>query len=218
MQSAIGQQLAAAARQRRIALAIGIATVTIDFVIIKQHRGLELRFALALCAFAAIVSVVDGDLASVGLRAGPKQGWKPWIMTSLGIGLVVALCIALWLAALHLFGDQIPIYSTAPTHIVNRFQQMCVVAPVLEEAIYRIVVCVSLVAVIGCWRTIAISGFLFGLLHVVYGNPSPENLVGGFFLTWAYLKSESVVLPVLLHSIGNGLALGAQVAAWYYLN
>ena len=64
---------------------------------------------------------------------------------------------------------------------------------------------------------IAASGVIFAALHFVYGNPSPENAVGGLFLAWAYLKSETIVVPVLLHALGNSLVLAVQVAAWCYL-
>jgi uncharacterized protein len=58
---------------------------------------------------------------------------------------------------------------------------------------------------------------LFGALHVVRGIPSPENLFGGMILAWAYLRSGSVLIPVLLHSLGNLCVLALQVGAWYWL-
>jgi membrane protease YdiL (CAAX protease family) len=54
-------------------------------------------------------------------------------------------------------------------------------------------------------------------MHIVAGVPSPENLVGGFFLAWAFLKSSSIAVPVVLHSLGNLCALLGQVGAWYCL-
>lgn len=65
---------------------------------------------------------------------------------------------------------------------------------------------------------IVVSGVVFGGLHVVNGNPSPENLVGGLFLAWAYLKSGTIYIPILLHSLGNFVAWAGQVAAWYWLH
>ena len=59
---------------------------------------------------------------------------------------------------------------------------------------------------------------LFGLLHVVYGNPGPDNLVAGFFLAWSFLKSGTIVVPVVLHSLGNACVFVAQVVTWYWLN
>lgn len=61
------------------------------------------------------------------------------------------------------------------------------------------------------------SGSSFAALHVVGGVPSPENLVGGLFSAWAYLKSESIAVPVLLRGLGNLCAPAAQVGAWYWL-
>jgi CAAX protease family protein len=57
----------------------------------------------------------------------------------------------------------------------------------------------------------------FAALHLIYGNPSPENLAGGLFLARVYLKSEGLALPILLHSLGNLLALLMQVGAWFWL-
>jgi len=54
-------------------------------------------------------------------------------------------------------------------------------------------------------------------LHLTYGNPGPENLAGGPFLARVYPKSESLTLPILLHSPGNLLALLTQVGARLWL-
>lgn len=94
---------------------------------------------------------------------------------------------------------------------------MCIVAPVIEETIFRLGLCVPFAVWLGPWKTIVVSGLVFAAVHVVGGNASPENLVGGFFLAWAYLKSDSIVVPVALHSLGNLFALAAQVGAWYWL-
>lgn len=218
MQSAIGQRFKSP-RAQRVAAALGIVTIAADAVFVT-HSPYEQsnRLALALAAFAILVGLTGGDLSSIGLRATPKQGWRPWIRTSIIIALIVAVCIVVGLGAWRLTGHEIPIFSVSPAQIVPRFLHSCFVYPVMEETIYRVVVCVSLAGALGCRPTIAASGLLFGALHVAYGNPSPENLVGGFFLAWAYMKSESVLLPVLLHSIGNAIVLASHVVAWYVLN
>lgn len=134
------------------------------------------------------------------------------------IGLAVAACVAVGLGLWFLAGQTFPTYATPPSNIAYSFLRMCVIAPVLEESLYRLALCVPLAARFGPWRAIVISGLAFAGLHVAGGNPSPENLVGGLFLAWAYLKSESIVVPVLLHSIGNLFALAWQVGAWYWLS
>lgn len=217
MQSAIGRHFSDEPRMRYWGLALALGTVAADMVVVTLHASESVRLALALTAFAAVVYLSDGDLRSLGLRSSPKQGWRPWIRTSLKIGLIVAFCVAVGLGIWSLTGRQIRIHSLPPSHIVFSFLHMCVLAPVLEETIYRVIVCVALARLVGCWKTIAVNGILFAALHVVYGNPSPENLVGGFFLAWVYLKSETILLPIVLHSLGNFIALLAQVATWHFL-
>jgi len=197
---------------------LGLATVGIDMAFVVQRLDYGARLALALTMFALIVCLADGDVRSIGLRLSPKQGWRPWFGLSAVIGLSVVVCIVLGLGIWRLTGHEIPIYTVPPAQIPRRLLLSCFIAPVMEEAIYRLIVCVSLASVLGCWKTIGVSGFLFGSLHILYGNPSPENLVGGLFLAWAYLKSETILLPVILHSAGNSFVVAGQVAGWYVLN
>jgi len=47
-----------------------------------------------------------------------------------------------------------------------------------EEVTYRLVFCPPFAALVGVRSCIALNGLLFAALHILYGNPSPENLVG----------------------------------------
>jgi membrane protease YdiL (CAAX protease family) len=193
--------------------------VAADLALVLWNRypvSIEGRGAVALVALAINLRLVQGDTASIGLVM-PLQGWRYWSRMALLIGLVVAACILVGLGAWILSGQELPIYATDPGDLGASFLRMCVFAPVLEETTYRLVVCVPLCVWLGPWKAVAVSGLAFGGLHVTYGNPSPENLVGGFFLAWAYLKSQSIVVPVLLHGLGNLAALAAQVGTWYWL-
>jgi membrane protease YdiL (CAAX protease family) len=201
------------------ATAVAALAVAADLALVLWNRvpvSSEGRGVLALVAFAIILRLVQGDTASIGFVM-PVQGWSYWCRATLLLGLLVAACIVVGLGAWALSGHELPIYATDPHDLGTSFLRMCVFAPVLEEATYRLVVCVPLSACLGPWKAIAASGLAFGGLHVAYGNPSPENLVGGFFLAWTYLKSESIVIPVLLHGLGNGVVLAGQVGTWYWL-
>jgi membrane protease YdiL (CAAX protease family) len=74
---------------------------------------------------------------------------------------------------------------------------------VCREATYRFGLCTGLVRLLRPWGTIVVSGTIFGALHVLYGNPGPDNLIAGYFLAWTYLKSGTIIVPVVLHSLGN---------------
>ena len=71
-----------------------------------------------------------------------------------------------------------------------------------------------MVRLIGPWGTIFLSGCAFGALHFLYGNPAPDNFIAGYFLAWAYLKSGSVVVPIVLHSLGNLFVLSSHTVGW----
>jgi membrane protease YdiL (CAAX protease family) len=203
------------------ASAVGVTVVTADFALVwwgRYWETVEVSGVLAVLALAAHVRLTDGDLVSVGLQLIPSQGWRWWVKVSLWIGLAVAACFVVGVGLWVLLGRDLPVYATPPSGIGLALLRMCVSAPVLEEAIYRLALCVPLVVWLGPWRTIMVSGLIFAGLHVAGGNPSPENLVGGLFLAWAYLKSESIVVPVLLHGLGNLCALAGQVGTWYWLS
>jgi membrane protease YdiL (CAAX protease family) len=202
------------------ASAVGVLVVTADLALAwwgRYPEAIEGTGVLAVIAVVAQVRLTDGDLASVGLHLIPTQGWRWWVRISLWIGLAVAACIAVGLGLWALSGREVHVYATPPSDIGQSLLRMCVIAPVLEEVVYRLALCVPLAVCLGPWRAILVSGLAFAGLHVVRGNPSPENLVGGLFLAWAYLKSESIAVPVLLHSLGNLCALAAQVGTWYWV-
>ena len=213
-QSAIGQEFR---NSPRAAVTLAIVTVVLDFVLVRYSFFGEIRACVAILAFAFAVQLSGGDLKSLGLRASPVQGWSPWILITLKLVCIFTVCIALGFGIWSALGHRLTIPVTAPAQAWSRFIQMCFVAPTLEETLYRIVACGLIAAIIGNKPTIAINGLLFGFLHVLYGNPSPENLIGGFFLAWTYLKSESICIPFLFHSAGNGLVLAGQIAGWYLL-
>ena len=203
-----------------MASAVGASVVAADLALVRwgpYAEAIEARGVLAVVALVAHLRLTQGDLASVGLHLTPSQGWRWWVKVSLWIGLAVAACVVVGLGLWVLSGQELPIHATPPSDIGRSFLRMCVFAPVLEEVLYRLALCVPLAVWLGPWRAIVVSGLAFAGLHVAAGNPSPENLVGGLFLAWAYLKSESIVVPVLLHSLGNLCALVGQVGTWYWL-
>lgn len=218
MRTAIGERLSSSRGRLVTASVIAALVVAADLILVRWSRypiDTEGRGVLAIIALAANVWIVQGHLPSLGFRLTPAQGWWFWVRVTLPIGLAVGACIVVGLGAWVLSGRQLPVYATSPGDVGTSLLAMCVFAPVLEETTYRLAVCMPLAVLLGPWKAVTASGLAFGGLHFAYGNPSPENLVGGFFLAWAYLKSESIVVPVLLHGLGNLCALAAQVAIWY---
>jgi membrane protease YdiL (CAAX protease family) len=135
----------------------------------------------------------------VSLRSNP--GWLACILTY--------LAVAKWT------NWDFTLPTIPPDQAVPAFVHMCLIARALEETIYRLVVCVPTPATFGPKTAILVSGATFAGLHFVYGNPSPDNLLAGDVLAWAYLESGSLVFPIALHSLGNAVAFAAQLVAWH---
>jgi membrane protease YdiL (CAAX protease family) len=141
----------------------------------------------------------------------PNGGWRLWMKVSL---IVAAWALLLWLLIFGIgsfvnWGPQFP--GIELDDALRLLWPVCVVAPLLEEAVYRFVICTALATRYRHRTVVFISGTLFALLHVAYGNFAATNLLAGYLLSWAYLMSSSLWLTVLWHAVGNFGILAAQV-------
>jgi uncharacterized protein len=169
-------------------------------------------------ALVSYTILYRGDLAAMGLRIRPVQGFRYWLIATVWIGAAIGALLLISLAAVLITSHSVRIYAIRLPDLWSMFVQMCVLAPIFEEASYRFGLCTGLVRVLGSWATIFLSGMIFGALHVLYGNPGPDDLIAGYFLAWAYLKSGTIVVPAALHSLGNFCALAAHFGTWYDLH
>ncbi|MHC5539289.1 lysostaphin resistance A-like protein [Singulisphaera rosea] len=217
MQTPIGNRLSTP-RRRAAALFLAAFVVISDFVLVwlGDHSYSGPRLIPPIVALTIYGVLVRGDLTSLGFGVRPVQGYRYWATATLLIGLVVGL-ISLTVGAVYVAaGVAIPILGV-PLPLVPQFLfRMCVVAPLVEELIYRSVLCTLTSPSLKPGLTIAVSGVAFAFLHVLYGNPGPDNFAAGFLLAWAYLKSGTILTPVFLHSLGNLCVLAVWVFVWYW--
>jgi uncharacterized protein len=209
-----------ALRERRrvwMAAALGVLIVAGDMGLSFSHpRELLVRFILGCSAVGGLVLLAGGDLRSLGLALRPARGWRYWVVASavaavgiFGFSLVVVAFVPkLWVMLVER-GEALWISDLWPTLIFS-----CVQTPIVEELLYRGVLCAALVQAIGRTPTIVLSGVVFALLHVVYDNPGPDNAIAGFILGWAFLASRTLLIPVLMHAGGNLLVLLIQLMAF----
>ena len=181
------------------------------------HPLVAWRSVVAFTLAIAFLAAHGWNRESLGLRITPIQPVRSWLVPIAIISVGLAIILAALFVAANLLEFEMVIPRVAPEHAFRRFLQMCVHAPLLEETVYRLMLCVAVAGVIGPRTAIAASGLVFAALHFIYGNPSPENQLGGFILAWAYMKSGSLGLPVMLHALGNLAALAIQFAAWFLL-
>jgi membrane protease YdiL (CAAX protease family) len=180
------------------------------------------RFCLAVGVTAVYWLSGGADRSSLGIRLTPVQPLHYWlraaaIIAALMLAVVLVLFGALRLLDWRITAGMITIPRIAPDQAGARLLHMCIVAPLVEESLYRLVLCVPTTASFGSSGAIVLSGALFAVLHFVYRNPGPDNFVAGYVFAWAYLKSGSIVAPIALHALGNLVAFAVQLGAWYYL-
>ena len=200
-------------RQRLIARIIAIASVTISLIETRYRMGISFSL-LALLGIVSVISLDPGSSAALGFNARPVQGWGYWFRLALWFALVIGVISLIGFIIFQINDWTIPIYKTQPSVRVLVF--MCIDAPVSEEILFRSLLTLAVLPTLGEWGTILVGGFLFSLLHVLSGNPGPDNQIAGFMLGWTFIKSKTILVPLAMHSGGNLIALGFQVAAWYF--
>jgi membrane protease YdiL (CAAX protease family) len=160
-----------------------------------------------VAALLAVAMVASPDPAgTLGLRARPSPSLRYWVVGTLAIGAIVGVVCTIYGLVMYWTGnldlDQPPRYQS-----VDDFGRVlwygCVRAPVLEETVFRLLLCAPLVAAGGRWVAIVASGALFAYYHVHWGVPGPDNMTAGFLFAWAYLRSNSLLVPIVLHALGN---------------
>ncbi len=220
MESIIGRSLREPTWRWAAALTVGVTIVATDFCLFARTRlegGIYARVlvqqadadayagraVLALVVVLTFLILVRGDWLAIGLRVRPLEGWRWWSL----VGCQLALFVPLAAIPIGLIWRQVGWgWDNVAGAFVNNewpLADCCVRFPVFEEMLYRLAVCVPIAARFGRGPAIAASGILFAVIHVIYGALNPVNVIAGFLLAWVFLRSGSIVVPILLHALGN---------------
>lgn len=158
------------------------------------------RYLIAFFLLVFFSILARGNRRSFGL-AMPMQGWTYWgwlgTMLFLFFSILVVVLPIIW----SLLGWRTDGFFSLAEN--TNFAEGGLHAPVLEEILYRFALCTVVAARWGPRAAIVLSGLLFAFAHIIYGNPNPFNVIGGFFLAWSFLKSNSILIPILFHALGN---------------
>jgi membrane protease YdiL (CAAX protease family) len=87
-----------------------------------------------------------------------------------------------------------------------------VIAPVVEELVFRGIVLRRWAFKWGVWRGLLASSAVFGLLH---GPSAPGLIAFGVVMGLVYIKTSNLWVPIGCHMLNNALALTSQfVPIW----
>lgn len=216
MQTSIGEALRQPLSTRWTAGAVAAAMVVCDLVLTHYAQYMTpYRLGFLLVTIGVYGSLCRWDTPSLGLTLRPIQGYVYWVKATLVIGLIMLGVLGTAIATYRIAGWSLHLAPRPLSEVPGWFYFACINAPILEEIVYRFILCVAAAAVVGPMGAIILSGIAFGALHVVAGVASPDNLIAGFILAWAYLKSGSLAVPITLHALGNFCILAVQVALWF---
>jgi len=218
MNSTVGQSLGISRVRTRYTTAFAIAMITADFVLVlcRVRNMYAWRVVLAISAMICLFLLAHRNLATIGVVFRPRQGFRYWTKVTIVLGAVLVVLLSLVLVACWVADVSLP-YEHAPRCHPRPMLDLFLEYPLLEETLYRLVLLTPLLALIGSRWTIFIGGAIFAALHFAYGNPGPDNFVAGYLLAWACIKSRSILVPVALHSLGNGCCFAFQVSYWYLI-
>lgn len=132
-----------------------------------------------------------------------------WVILLPAIALTIPALVAVvtWLVsmavnAFPLSPEQQEMFSEMGSGSVGAIVIACVLAPVLEEMLFRGIILRSFLQQYGRWTAILFSAAIFGVAHMnLY-----QFLVGlvlGSFLGWLYQRSRSLLPCIILHMAYN---------------
>lgn len=214
--SRLGEELSGA----RLAgvLAVLAAALGADVWLLRATWGATFyggRLLLSALVVVADLALVRFRRRSLGLTAMPRPGHRYWLWAGALMGAAVLLfSLAAWVV-FRLLGWPMP--APAPFadgwHAASWFVTACLITPLTEEVLYRLALCVPLAALLRKrWPVVLLSGAVFGGLHFLSGNPGPDNFIAGYLFAWAYLRSDSLLVPVVFHAVGNTFVLLVRLA------
>lgn len=160
-------------------------------------------------AFAAACFVVRPKLTPV-----PKQNASAWIkqiVFAVGTGLVCLTCFS-WLGEwFAVFLDSVgynlsDVAMNGTLDVIIAVAVTVIIAPIVEETVFRNAVAGELNDIFGTTATVALSGLCFALMHM-----SPQQTVYQFCLgcacAYAFIKTGNVVCSMIIHAVNNGCAI-----------
>ena len=184
----------------------------LDFTVFREEQIAQgparpVMAAVVLVCFVALGGGVD----RLGLRLRPLPNGRFWRRA---FGVYLGACVALiaLVGLAYWIGDW-PLRSAFTGEW--RIRGGCIHAPITEESIYRVALCAPLAAWLGPWKTVVLSGVVFGYLHVLWGNFEWNQPFGGMLNAWAYLRSGRVWVPIALHALSKMLWVAVHAALFY---
>lgn len=178
-----------------------------------QVVGGAIAFLVSGVSMGVMLFAVNAVALVAGLisRFARRQDWTCG-QASFGVSLQLLIGIILLCMGLNLVGEPLDLPDYAAEMMVQvlghplGFLAVTLLGPITEEVFFRSgIMGASLRAGTPARTAIIVSAVLFGLIH---GNPAqvPFAICIGLALGYAYLRTGSLLVPIVAHIVNNGTA------------
>lgn len=167
-------------------------------------------------AFVAAIFVTKPRLTAPAKKSA--AGWCKDVLLSV-LTAAVCLCCFSWMGEWFALALEAIGYNGAVININGTLDLvLCLivtvlVAPVVEETVFRNALTNEFRRRHGLIVTVLLSGICFALMHM-----SPQQTVYQFMLgcacAYTFLRTENVVVPSLIHALSNAVAIGLNYVDW----
>ena len=194
------------------ALGIAAGPIAFDFWAAGAWSLRPERALLALLAVLALVGLPGARAGTIGWTHRPRPGWGPWLWM---FGLTVFACAAaVWIDVrpARIGENPHPQWERFEAQGARVLFELWVFIPLVEELLYRVALGSALVACFGARWALVLGTLVFAGLHWRYDQLLPVHVFAGLFLTWAYLRSGSLWVPLGIHVLANAIVF--VMIAW----
>ncbi len=187
-------------------------------------------FAQAAASMAVVFAYSRRSSSSLVADVGLNLSGRDWWVLFAGMGLQIGAALVTLPIVESMFPDGAPEQGVAQItgetettlEIVVIFVSVAVVAPIIEEILYRGMLLSWLGRFMGKWMSIIVSAAVFAGMHLIDWNARavvPGLFVIGLVLGWAAMRRGDLSLAIPLHAGVNLLAAilivwGPEMVEW----
>jgi membrane protease YdiL (CAAX protease family) len=193
-----------------VSLVVGVPL----YLLFQQLLSTQKQLTTILLSVATETALIFFLLWKAGSRR-PKLQLRgheiPWLYVVLPVLVIAQLLVLSPIHYLHLPDWVKANIARMMERPLLGFIMLCVVAPVLEEIIFRGVLLTGLLRNYRPWVAIGQTALLFGLIHM-----NPLQIVGagllGLSLGWLYYRTRSLLLCMVMHALNNFMAFWSMLS------
>ncbi len=190
-----------------------------DFFKDGAHESIAttLLYLLQTCIFlfplyTYVVKKYGSTLSDFGFRKVSIKDTIKLVLKAFGVvflfGFILTFIQLQYGIQLPGFGAQdshIPLFGTSPFDIVLAVIVVGVIAPLVEELVFRGFLLQTFLKYMPKWGAAVIVAIIFGLIHFEF-QVSGVLIFLGLILNWLYIKSNSTIPGIAFHVVNNLLA------------